>query len=62
MKKREVLGKENVLQFEKQDNVIETYIDERGIKVTVYKPQHPRLEELTFPRKKECVEMFRSDE
>ena len=28
------------------NEVINTYIDERGIKITVYKSQHPRLEEL----------------
>ena len=49
--------KQNALQSKKQNEVIETYI-ENGIKITVYKPQYPRLEELTFPRKKEYVEYF----
>lgn len=48
--------KQNALQSEKS-NVINTYI-ENGIKITVYKSQYPRLEELTFPRKKEYVEYF----
>lgn len=48
--------KQNALQSEKS-NVINTYI-ENGIKITVYKPQYPRLEELTFPRKKEFIEYF----
>lgn len=46
---------------EEDSRILRTYI-ENGVKITVYKSQHPRLEELTFPRKKEYVEMFRSDE
>ena len=43
------------------NEVIHTYIDERGIKITVYKSQHPRLEELTFPRNKEFIELIKAD-
>lgn len=43
-------------------NISHTYVDENGIKVTVYKPQHPRLEEITFPRRKEYVNLFIRDE
>lgn len=43
------------------NEVINTYIDERGIKITVYKAQHPRLEELTFPRNKEFIELIKAD-
>jgi predicted peroxiredoxin len=52
--------KQNALQSKKQNEVIETYI-ENGIKITVYKSQYPRLEELTFPRQKEFIEYFVKD-
>ena len=40
-----------------ESKVSHKYVDENGITVTVYKPQYPRLEELTFPRKKEYNEL-----
>ena len=44
-----------------ESKVSHKYVDENGITVTVYKPQYPRLEELTFPRKKEYNELLRDD-
>ena len=54
--------KQSASRYSKPNNeVINTYIDERGIKITVYKSQHPRLEELTFPRNKEFIELIKAD-
>lgn len=44
-----------------KEEVIGSYVDENGIKVTVYKPQYPRLEELTFPRNREFIELIKDD-
>ena len=54
--------KQSASRYSKPNNeVINTYVDERGIKITVYKAQHPRLEEFTFPRKKEYNDIFIED-
>ena len=54
--------KQSASRYSKPNNeVIHTYIDERGIKITVYKSQYPRLEELTFPRNKEFIELIKAD-
>ena len=54
--------KQSASRYSKPNNeVINTYVDERGIKITVYKSQHPRLEELTFPRNKEFIELIKAD-
>ena len=54
--------KQSASRYSKPNNeVINTYIDERGIKITVYKSQYPRLEELTFPRNKEFIELLKAE-
>lgn len=51
----------NVKKQNKEEEVIGSYVDENGIKVTVYKAQYPRLEELTFPRNREFIELIKAD-